>query len=332
MTVKDNYNFFLQGIREGGKASSLMQLLDTVPGFHTPTDDGMEKLNMSIGMEYYKICEKMVEDVLLIKVKSNPMLPFLNEYIGVNSTNSSKPQEFVRELDYGVYDFKYRGFTHIYDSFKTSVIPIVGFNAKGDEDNGTAYYIGNNCFVTAAHCVKGLEKFNLIKQDGSSYVLKEVWYPLGQNTDDYDLAIVVVDEKPTCPSFWLGDPFVLGEVLTLGYPPIPGINPLLTAENASVAAYRKAVVGQVVADANTYFNHLDYFLISARVKGGNSGGPVINNEGKVIGTVIQLPFDSEGGFDGKRFDIMGFGICLPSKYIDDLIRSHDVHQLVKDSY
>ena len=68
------------------------------------------------------------------------------------------------------------------------------------------------------------------------------------------------------------------------------------------------------------------------MKGGNSGGPVINNEGKVIGTVIQLPFDSEGGFDGKRFDIMGFGICLPSKYIDDLIRSHDVHQLVKDSY
>ena len=333
-TVKEIYEFFMEGSRTDGP-SSLLQLLKTQPGFMTPENADSGKMNMSMVMEYYKICEKMVNDVLLIRVKTDNMIPFNNEYFGIHSVNSSNPEEFIRELDYGIYDFKYRGFSYIFHHFKGSVVPIVGINEEGDEDNGTAYYIGNNLFVTAAHCVNGLVKFNLLKQEGDPFALKEVWFPAGQNTDDYDLAIVVTDEQPVFSPFWLGDPFVLDDVLTMGYPPIPGINPLLTAETASVATFsqlqRKAVVGQVVGNANTYFNQLDYFLISARVKGGNSGGPVINNEGRVIGTVIQIPFDNEGGFDGKRFDIMGFGICLPSKYVYSLIDYHDVKQLVMEN-
>ena len=72
---------------------------------------------------------------------------------------------------------------------------------------------------------------------------------------------------------------------------------------------------------------LDFFVITARVKGGNSGSPVINRDGYVVGTVFQIPFDSQGGADGGRYDIMGYGICLPSKYIMDLINQHEAHNL-----
>lgn len=334
-TVKEIYDFFLQFFSNGGKQLSLMDFLNNVPGFVDKNDDGTESMNMTMGMEYYKLCEKMVEDSLLMRIKPNAMMSIMTEYLAVHSVNSSNPQVFNMDLNYGTYDFKYRGFTYTYNYFKESVVPIAGKKVNGDEDNGTAYYIGENRFVTAAHCVEGLERFNLLKPDGTPYTLRAVLFAAGQSTDEYDLAVIVTDELPTCQPLWLGAPAVLADVLVMGYPPIPGLNPVLTAETASVASYnkfqRKAVVGQVVADADTYFNRLDYFLVSARVKGGNSGSPVINGEGRVVGTVIQLPFDSEGGFDGKRFDIMGFGVCLPSKYVDGLLSNHNVKPLVSDN-
>ena len=52
-----------------------------------------------------------------------------------------------------------------------------------------------------------------------------------------------------------------------------------------------------------------------------------------MGTVCQIPFDSYGGSDGGRYDIMGYGVCLPSKYVIDLYKNPDIHQLVsKDGY
>lgn len=333
--VSEIYDFFMQYLSDGGRQLTLMDFMKTVPGFIEKRDDNTESMNMSLGMEYFRICEKMVDDSLLMRIKQNPMMSLMTGYISIHSVNSDNPQIFNMLLDYGTYDFKYRGFTYTYNHFKESVVPIVGINSIGDEDNGTAYYIGKNRFVTAAHCVLGLERFNLLKPDGTPYILKEVWFATGQNTEDYDLAVIVVDDEPTSNPLWLGKGAVLDDILVMGYPPIPGINPVLTVETASVAAYnrfeRKAVVGQVVADADTYFNQFDYFLINARVKGGNSGGPVINNEGRVIGTVIQIPFDNEGGFDGKRFDIMGFGICLPSKYVNGIISNPDVKPVTNDN-
>lgn len=146
-----------------------MDFLNTVPEFTIKEEDGSEKIDMTLGMEYYKICEKMVDDALLLKVKNlNPAMRLTNVYLSVHSVNS---QAFIDSLDYGVYDFKYRGFTYTYSQFKDSLAPVVGLNKNGDAD---------------------------------------------------------------------------------------------------------------------------------------------------IGTVVQIPFDSEGGFAGKRFDIMGFGICLPAKYLEGI--------------
>jgi len=330
-TVKEIYDFFLQFFSNGGKHLTLMDFMKTVPGFLEEGKDSIGSMNVSLGMEYYRICEKMVDDLLLMRIKTNPVMGIMTQYLAVHSANCTDPQALNMALNYGTYDFKYRGFTYTYNYFKESVVPIVGIKANGDEDNGTAYYIGENRFVTAAHCIEGLERFNLLKPDGTPYTLREVWFAAGQNYDDYDLAVIVTLEAPSCQPLWMGEPSVLADVLVMGYPPIPGLNPIITAETATIATYnrfqRKAVIGQVVATADTYFNQLDYFLISARVKGGNSGGPVINNEGQVVGTVIQLPFDNEGGFEGKRFDIMGFGVCLPSKYIGGLIGNPDVNSL-----
>ena len=187
-------------------------------------------------------------------------------------------------------------------------------------------------FVTAAHCVKGLENFNILMPNNSPLQLSEVWYAKEMSLDDYDLAIIRCTEVPkTLRAFKMKNPCVLDEIMTMGYPPIPGLNPVLISETASVASYvngrQKASTGQVVAEVGSYMSTLDFFVITARVKGGNSGSPVINRDGYVVGTVFQIPFDSQGGVDGGRYDIMGYGICLPSKYIMDLINQHEAHNL-----
>jgi hypothetical protein len=187
-TVKDIRDFFLQGIHKG-RASTLDEFLRTLPGYVTPAQEGLETIDMSIAQSYYQICEKMVADNLLVKVESYPMMCFKNKYIGVHEVNSSNPNAFIHELDYGVYDFKYRGFAYTCECLTDSVLYIVGINMKGDPDIGTAYYIGNNMVVTAAHCVDCFKSFTLHLSNHQEVSLREVWYAKGQDRQDYDLAV-----------------------------------------------------------------------------------------------------------------------------------------------
>ena len=234
------------------------------------------------------------------------------------------------DLEYGAYDFKYQGFVYTRNWFERSIVPIVGINANGDEDIGTAYYIGDNMFVTAAHCINGLKTMNLLLDDSCPISLKEVWFANDVDPQLYDVAIIVTDEEIDIPTLRFEEAVVLDPVIVMGYPPVPGMFPIQTTETATVGAlipHQKSAIGEVVSPSKNYVSKLDYFIINARVKGGNSGGPVINSWGKVIGTVVETPFDSQGGALSGRYDIMGYGLCLPSKYVIQLINDHYVKEM-----
>ena len=336
-SVKEIYDFFLQATNSDKHQASLLDLLGTLPEFNQMSDNGISTMNMSLGKEYLTICDEMCKDFLLLKVKDASVIQIDAEYIAVPSVNSDNPQDFMHTIEYGMYDFKYRGFTHVHKCFSNSVSPIVGKNRHtGNEDIGTCYYIGRNMFVTAAHCVKGLEYFNILLPDDTSLELTEVWFAKDENLDDFDLAIILCKNVPQyIKAFELSNANVLDKIMIMGYPPIPGLNPVLISETASVGSYvegrQKASIGQVVAETGSYMSKLDFFIITARVKGGNSGSPVINREGYVIGTVFQIPFDSQKGADEGRYDILGYGICLPSKYIESIIKDHESHKLFLES-
>ena len=324
--VKDIYDHFHKKLLKGVISSPLEDYLKTVPGYESTDGEGIERIDMSLAMSVVRICDKMVEDVLLMKTKTSA-IPFLNEYLCVSEVHSSDPNEFIRDLDYGTYDFKYKGLSHIYESFRDSVVPIPCIKADEKEDLGTAYYIGNGRFVTAAHCVRNLKGFNVLLHDGTRLPITKVSFAKDQDLSKYDLAVLFTNAQIPYRSLWLEEPMVLDDVLTMGYPSVPCFNLVEVAEKASVGVIvrggQKSAVGQVVAPGESYMSPLDYFLINARVKGGNSGGPVINGEGKVIGTIVEIPFDSQGGSDTGRYDIMGFGVCLPSKYVTQLLANQD---------
>lgn len=249
-----------------------------------------------------------------------------DKYISVGEVNLTNSHEVLSDIQYGAFDFKFNDFVFTFEKFKESVIPIEGVKSNGDHDIGTAFYIGENMFVTAAHCVTGLEKFKLLIND-SPIRLNEVWLSAKDNPGIYDIAIIVA-QAPNLRPFQLSNPNILDNVLLMGYPPIPGMNPILISEKASISTdlqrlIQKTAKGQIVSeDATSYMSPMDYFIINARVKGGNSGSPVINECGKVVGMVFEIPFDNKGGSEGGRYDIMGFGICFPSKYIHELQNTH----------
>lgn len=200
VTVKDIFYHFRQKQNEGKFSSPILEFLETVPGFKTKHEVNGEIMNMSIAMSVIRICDKMAEDLLLMKTKPNA-IPFLNEYFCVHEANSSDPQQFLRDLDYGSYDFKYHGLSYVYQYFRDSVVPVTGITPEGKEDIGTAYYIGDGRFVSAAHCIKGLERFNILLHDGSRLPIKRIAFAKEQNLEEYDLAVIFTEAPISYPAY-----------------------------------------------------------------------------------------------------------------------------------
>ena len=327
--VSDIHNFFLPN----GKDKTLDDFLITLPEYISQTDKG-KIMNYTLALQISRICNFMVEKGLMLKTDSIPMSCAKEQFVSVPLTCFTPTEEVEKDLAYGSFDFECNGFLFVHDCFKKSVVPIVGEKANKDLDIGTAYYIGGNLFVTAAHCITGLKRFNLLVED-KPIALEEVWFADGIDPDIYDLAIVKAAEEVNLPPFMLDESSVLDAVLVMGYPPIPGLNAVLVSEKASISTdlqqlMTKTSTGQIVAVETSYMSKMEYFIINARVKGGNSGGPVINKSGKVVGTIFQLPMDTQGGSDGGRYDLMGFGVCFPSKYTRLLIDNHIVEAVYQD--
>jgi serine protease Do len=209
--------------------------------------------------------------------------------------NSRCPKNIL----YGSVDFAILGFPYVRKYFSKSVVPILVKNLQGDDDIGTGFFVKPNKLVTAAHFVRDITKIQLLdNNDGFGFKnLESIQVPMDAKGNP-DLAILTFSENLDVPCFQLGQGEVLDTVLTIGYPPIPGFLKVQIAETAQIAGHVKATTGSVVGIGESYLDGLTMLLISARVKGGNSGGPVINTRGEVVGVVASTPSESEK-FKGK---------------------------------
>lgn len=143
--------------------------------------------------------------------------------------------------------------------------PAISGNLAG---TGTGFFINNTDIVTAEHVVNGCQRLAL--KDGSPLRL------IASN-DDLDLAVLSATERS---SVWLelsADVNAhLGEtVMALGYPYLGTLAQGLTVTGGNVSAL------QDIDGSN------DKIMISAPVQPGNSGGPLVNSRGAVIGVVVS---------------------------------------------
>ncbi len=138
----------------------------------------------------------------------------------------------------------------------------------GNDASGTAFFVGPRVLLTASHVVQSCERLTLA--DGTRLELLAY-------DSDLDVAALAADaDSPTWLSISGSIRGRLGERLhAAGYPyyNIAGTSLHLTSGNVSS-----------LADVN---DDTRFFSFSAPVQPGNSGGPLIDGDGSVMGVVVS---------------------------------------------
>jgi serine protease Do len=216
-----------------------------------------------------------------------------------------------REIAYKTFDFIAFGFPAIRLHFEEAVRVL--FVKAEMETNGSGFLVETGQLITAAHCVTKKCEVRIPGWDATTYPLKEIRV---HNDPRVDVAVLTFVGNPFSgiPGFRLRAGEILEPVMTLGYPPIPGFRSVLVAEVSEVCGKLLSSEGQVVAAAQAYLDQQEYLIISARVKGGSSGGPVVAKDGKVIGVVAQMPAGS-----GGNVDPLTYGAVIPTAVVETLL-------------
>jgi serine protease Do len=227
------------------------------------------------------------------------------------------------------------------EQFAHIVLPIEVQLKGGEYSIGSCFIYDDNTIITARHCLPGTGKFRILVPGGETLSLEAVFTDIDPNVD----AAVIKLDRPVfagMKSFsltpkpehlgntvtddaniighqsfvLLGAGNVLDEVLTLDYPPIPGFDSFMVSDTSVINSSIRSSSGKIVGCQNKLADSIDYFLINARVKGGNSGGPVFDRLGRVLGIVVEMPANCE---NPELLDSLGYGIVLPSIYLRNLI-------------
>ena len=162
--------------------------------------------------------------------------------------------------------------------------------------------------VTNAHVVENATEITVSLQDGNTYNAR-----LAGVDNVADVALVKIDDKVDFPFVTLGDSkdIIIGEwCIALGNPfglfdvnkkPTATVG-IISGTNLDFGAKKDGTVYQDMIQTDASINH------------GNSGGPLINGEGKVIGINTFI-------FTGSNVDqgSIGLGFAIPINRIKEIV-------------
>ncbi|BAY15927.1 trypsin-like serine protease [Anabaenopsis circularis NIES-21] len=183
------------------------------------------------------------------------------------------------------------GFNYIVQNYQNSVFKIVVTADSGNPAMGTGFLFNiqtsdakkYSIIITNEHVAKYQEGLQIHHKDGRVEIWKEIII-----AEKIDLAAIILDSYMSLPSFHLfPNPKILDDIVTVGYPPVPTAN----------ERYQLVHKGEINCFLTNFWNQ-NYFLFSARTSPGNSGGPVINSMGMVVGIVTEQLFEP-GSFEQK---------------------------------
>lgn len=156
---------------------------------------------------------------------------------------------------------------------------------------GSGIFIGDGKILTAAHVVQTADKIEVEFIDGQVAPAKVI-----ASVPRADVALLKLDWVPynavvaklgDSDSMQIGD-----EVFIIGAP--YGISHTLSVGHVSARRGSKVSVGSAVK--------LELLQTDAAINRGNSGGPMFNMVGEVVGIVSHI-FSQSGGFEGLGFAV-----------------------------
>lgn len=132
-----------------------------------------------------------------------------------------------------------------------------------------------------------------------------------------DLALLKVELTNT-PSLLIvedaEDVSVGDEVFALGYPGVATFHPLLSEDTLLVPTFTMGIVSAKRLTAK----HISAIQHNAEVTHGNSGGPLVNRDGKVVGA------NNMGSITDLGIEVAGFNFAIACNVILDFLRENGV--------
>ncbi|MDX6519454.1 MAG: 2-alkenal reductase [Gaiellales bacterium] len=185
-----------------------------------------------------------------------------------------------------------KGTTNPFDPFSTP-------QSQQTESLGSGFVIDKSGHIlTNAHVVVGASKVDIGFSNGASYPATVVG--LDKSTD---VAVLKVDVPQNAL-----DPLPLGDSSTVqvGAPVVAIGNPL--GEDRTVTAGIVSAVQRDISSLQPGIQIPGAIQTDAAINHGNSGGPLINNQGEVIGINSQILSDNPGN---PQSGSIGIGFAIP---------------------
>ncbi len=238
------------------------------------------------------------------------LLPFLLLYIGINAQNGHAPAKkrtFPSNLNAAEL-----GAAKLYQNVVESVVTVYTTSKKFTEQGavqnsglGSGVLISSDCHIlTAAHVVDGTTKIKVKTQDGE---LRNATVLFSEKSADIALLKLDVPDKGLKHAT-LGDSDVTAvgqNVYAIGSP--YGMENSFSS--GIISAFRSF---------NTLYDgtvNIEFIQTDAAINSGNSGGPLFNSSGEVIGIASSI-LTVSGGFQG-------IGMAVTSNTIKSLLAFED---------
>ena len=195
-------------------------------------------------------------------------------------------------------------FKAVADLAKPSVVRMVGYTSRG-EITGSGFVIRKDGYiVTNNHVVEPVSRLYVEFTDNTRYPAEVVGRdPLT------DLAVVHIDRNDLKPVRFTNDtnPEVGQWVVAIGCP--LGLQQTVTAGIISAKDRHLGIIGE-----RNWAGYEDYIQTDAAINKGNSGGPLFNLRGEVVG-VNSAIVTQTGGSDGLGFAIPA---TIAKQIVDEL--------------
>jgi len=230
----------------------------------------------------------------------------IHKYTGKSSAN--------RYIKTSNVDIQLTGFCKEFDK-KSAIDPTAIPNKTPSKDrgysSGTGFYVNKKgMMITNNHVVKSCSK---IKVDGSNAVVKSF-------DATNDLALLQVDSSTSLvPNFRSGKGIRLGDGVTVaGYP------------LRSVLGSGLNVVTGSVASLSGIKNDSSKLQITAPVNSGNSGGPMFDSSGLVVGVIVSK-INNTKAKEILGEEIQGANFAIKGSVVKSFLDTNDVNYKVSSS-
>lgn len=151
----------------------------------------------------------------------------------------------------------------IYAKCGSATVEISAYTESESEYIGSGFFIDNGLIVTNYHVIEGTNKIIVKTQDNKQYNVKEI---AGYNKA-VDLAILKIDSENPYLTISQDGPSAGEDIYTLGSP----------------LGLTGTISGGMVTTASRVIDDVDFIQINAPISPGNSGGPLVNTFGEVLG-------------------------------------------------